>query len=135
MQSFSICGEQGLFLVAAHGLLVAVASPVGERGLSALRLQSQQRAGSVFVPHGLNCPAAGGVFPDQGLNPCPQHRFCRDCQESPCLEWPKSLLLFLILGFRSFRQLGLHAVSRTRGERLQLLIRYTCYFLQFCACK
>ena len=30
-------------------------------------------AGSVVVAHGLNCSAARGIFPDQGLNPCPLH--------------------------------------------------------------
>ena len=31
--TFSSCGERGLLPVAAHGLLVAVASPVAEHGL------------------------------------------------------------------------------------------------------
>ena len=35
------------------------------------RLQS---AGSVVVAHGLSCSAACGIFPDQGLNPCPLYR-------------------------------------------------------------
>ena len=30
-------------------------------------------AGSVAVVLGLSCPAACGIFPDQGLNPCPLH--------------------------------------------------------------
>ena len=30
-------------------------------------------AGPVFVAHRLSCPAACGVFPHQGLNPCPLH--------------------------------------------------------------
>ena len=29
--------------------------------------------GSVVVAHGLSCSAACGIFPDQGLNPCPLH--------------------------------------------------------------
>ena len=29
-----------------------------------------QREGSVVVAHGLSCPAARGIFPDQGSNPC-----------------------------------------------------------------
>ena len=32
-----------------------------------------QSAGSVVVAHGLSCSAACGIFPDQGLNPCPLH--------------------------------------------------------------
>ena len=27
--------------------------------------------GSVVVVHGLSCPVVHGIFPDQGLNPCP----------------------------------------------------------------
>ena len=30
-------------------------------------------AGSVVVAHGPSCSAACGIFPDQGLNPCPLH--------------------------------------------------------------
>ena len=33
-----------------------------------LRLWSK---GSVDAAHGLNCPTLCGIFPDQGLNPCP----------------------------------------------------------------
>ena len=29
--------------------------------------------GSVVVAHGPSCSAACGIFPDQGLNPCPLH--------------------------------------------------------------
>ena len=32
-----------------------------------------RRAGSVVVAHGPSCSAACGIFPDQGLNPCPLH--------------------------------------------------------------
>ena len=32
-----------------------------------------RRAGSVVVAHGPSCPAACGIFPDQGSNPCPLH--------------------------------------------------------------
>ena len=35
-----------------------------------LRLQS---AGSGVVAHGLRCPEACGIFPDQGWNPCLLH--------------------------------------------------------------
>ena len=30
-------------------------------------------AGSAVVAHGPSCSAACGIFPDQGLNPCPLH--------------------------------------------------------------
>ncbi|XP_061036078.1 Bardet-Biedl syndrome 4 protein isoform X2 [Eubalaena glacialis] len=43
------------------------------RGLS-LRSTDSRRAGSVVVAHGLSCSMACGIFPDQGLNPCPLHR-------------------------------------------------------------
>ena len=36
-----------------------------------LRSTSSRRAGSVVVAHGPSCSAACGIFPDQGLNPCP----------------------------------------------------------------
>ena len=31
------------------------------------------RAGSVVLAHGPSCSTACGIFPDQGLNPCPLH--------------------------------------------------------------
>ena len=43
-----------------------------DRGLS-LRSTGSRRAGSVVVAHGPSCSAACGIFPDQGLNPCPLH--------------------------------------------------------------
>ena len=45
-------------LVAVCGLLTAVASPGAEHGL-------QGPQASVVVVHGLSCPAACGIFPDQ----------------------------------------------------------------------
>ena len=62
----------GLSLVAVRGLLIAVASLV-EHGLQARGLQQPWRTGSVVVAQGLSCPAACGIFPDQGSNPCPLH--------------------------------------------------------------
>ena len=38
-----------------------------------LRSTSSRRAGSAVVAHGPSCSAACGIFPDQGLNPCPLH--------------------------------------------------------------
>ena len=61
-------------------LLVASGGHSSSRyaGLSLSRpllLQStgSRRAGSVIVTHGSSCSAACGIFPDQGLNPCPLH--------------------------------------------------------------
>ena len=65
-RAFSSCGERGLLFGAVRGLLIAVASYCGARALGA-------RA-SVVVAHGLSCSLACGIFPDQGLNPCPLHR-------------------------------------------------------------
>ena len=65
---------RGLSLVAASG----GHSSSRCMGLSLLRpllLRStgSRRAGSVVVAHGPSCCAACGIFPDQGLNPCPLH--------------------------------------------------------------
>ena len=38
-----------------------------------LRSTGSRRAGSVIVAHGPSCSVACGIFPDQGLNPCPLH--------------------------------------------------------------
>ena len=38
-----------------------------------LRSTGSRRAGSVVVAHGPSRPAACGIFPDQGSNPCPLH--------------------------------------------------------------
>ena len=38
-----------------------------------LRSTGSRRAGSVIVAHGLSRSTACGIFPDQGLNPCPLH--------------------------------------------------------------
>ena len=38
-----------------------------------LRSTGSRCAGSVVVAHGLSCPAACGILPDQGSNPCPLH--------------------------------------------------------------
>ena len=54
---------------------------VESRGYSLLRcmgfslwgLLLLQSTGSVVVAHGCGCSAACGIFPDQGLNPCPLH--------------------------------------------------------------
>ena len=65
---------QGLSLVAASG----GHSSSWCTGLSLsrpllLRSTGSRRTGSVVVAHGPSCPAACGIFPDQGSNPCPLH--------------------------------------------------------------
>ena len=83
MWAFSSCGQRGLLFVVVHGILIAVACLVVEHGLQTCGLRQLwhvgsvvvahglQSAGSVFVVHGLSCSMACGIFPDQGLNPCP----------------------------------------------------------------
>ena len=81
---------RGLSLVAASG----GHSSLRCAGLSLSRpllLQStgSRRAGSVVVAHGPSCSAACGIFPDQGLNPCPLH-WQADSQPLRCQGSPKS---------------------------------------------
>ena len=73
---FSLCwvfvSVRGLSLVAASG----GHSSSRCAGLSLLRpllllSTGSRRAGSVAVAHGPSRSAACGIFPDQGLNPCP----------------------------------------------------------------
>jgi len=58
--------SRGYSLFVLRELLTAVASLVAEQGL-------QGTWASVAVAQGLSCPAACGIFPDQGSNPCPPH--------------------------------------------------------------
>ena len=59
-----------------------------------------RRAGSVIVAHGPSCSTACGIFPDQGLNPCPLHRqadsqpLCH--QGSPVIYFLKQISLCYI---------------------------------------
>ena len=55
----------GLSLVSVLGLLITVASLVS-RG-------SRMQGASVVVVHGFSSFVAGGIFLDQGSNPCPLH--------------------------------------------------------------
>ena len=83
--AFSSCSERGLLFIVVRGLLILVASLAAEHRLQVHRLQQLwhvgsvvvahrlQSTGSVVVAHGLSCSAACGIFPDQGLNPCPLH--------------------------------------------------------------
>ena len=65
VQAFSSCGKWGLLpsgAWASHWV-----------GLSCYRARALRRVGSVAVAHGLSCPVACGVFPDQGSNQCSLH--------------------------------------------------------------
>ena len=57
-----VSGEYSL--VAVCRLLLAVASLVTEHRMWGV-------CNSLVVARGFRCPAACGIFPDQGLNPCP----------------------------------------------------------------
>ena len=76
---FSLVVERGGYsLVVVHGLPIAVAPFVAERGLWAAQASvaaapGLQRTGSIFVAHRPSCSAACGIFPDQELNPCLLH--------------------------------------------------------------
>ena len=63
-RAFSSCGKWGPLFIAVCRLL--------SRPLL-LRSTGSRHAGSVVVAHGPSCSAACGIFPDQGLNPCPLH--------------------------------------------------------------
>ena len=69
--AFSSWGELGLLFVAVCGNLTGVASLTAEHRLQANGLQRLHHVGSIVVLRGLSCSAACGIFPDQGLNPCP----------------------------------------------------------------
>ena len=66
MRAFSSCGEQGL--LSGYG---AWDSHFG--GFSCFGAWALAHVGSVAAAHGLSCPAACGIFLDQGLNPRSLH--------------------------------------------------------------
>ena len=104
--------SRGCSLVAACGLLIAVAPLVAERGLQCVRA-------SVVVACGPSCPEAHGNSPDRDWNPCP----CAGRQlvnrwatrvAAECLDGRNSLLRKLsqkVLFFSFFLLLFGHSVS------------------------
>ena len=75
---FSCCVKWGLLSGCGKKLLIPVASLVAEHRLQGTRASvvvapGLLNTGSVLVVHGLSCPAACGIFPDQGSNPCLLH--------------------------------------------------------------
>ena len=79
---FSGCSKWGYSLVAVHRLLVAVASLVAKcsrtlssygRWASVVTAPRLWSTGSTAVAHGLSCPTAWGIFPNQGWNTCLLH--------------------------------------------------------------
>ena len=87
-QSFSSCSEWRLLFIAVHGLLTAVEKHCGlcPRGFSCYRAHTlgarisvAEDMGSVVLAHRLSCSGPCGIFPDQGLNPCPLHWEADSC--------------------------------------------------------
>ena len=64
-RAFSSCSKQGLLTSRVRGLLITVASLVAVWALECV--------GSVGVTLRLRWPTPCGVFPHQGVNPCPLH--------------------------------------------------------------
>ena len=65
MSFLLVAASGGYSLVVVCGLLIMVASLVAEHRVWSL--------GSTVEAQGLRCSSAGGIFPDQGLNPCLLH--------------------------------------------------------------
>ena len=60
-------------LVAASGATRRCGAQASHCGGFSLWNTGSRCAGSVVVAHGLSCSSACGIFPDQGLHPCPRH--------------------------------------------------------------
>ena len=65
VRGLSRCGKRGHSSSPCRGL--SLSRPL------LLRTTGSRRAGSAVVAHGPSCSVACGIFPDQGLNPCPLH--------------------------------------------------------------
>ena len=87
-RAFSSCSERGPLFIAVRRPLTIAASLVASTG--------SRRAGSAIVAHGSSCSAACGIFPDQGLNPCPLH-WQADSQPLRHQGSPKWLFYFQVL--------------------------------------
>ena len=115
-QDFSSCGKWALLFLVMCGLLIVVASLVDPslliRGLQQLqhagsvvvmcgsrasRLQLLQHSGSGVVPHGLDCSAACGIFPDQGLYSyplqCQTNSYPLHCQGSTLIIFQRNVYM------------------------------------------
>ena len=75
--AFSSCGKQGLLsgccVLASHCSVFCCRIQVLGAWTSVVVACWLQSVGSVVVEQRLSCPAACGIFPDQGLNQCPLH--------------------------------------------------------------
>ena len=91
VRAFSSCSEWGYSVVAVHGFLTEVASHVAEHGPWSI--------GSKVVAHRPSSSVACGIFPDQGLNPCPLHLaggFLTTGPQGKCHSWVVYLRFFLV---------------------------------------
>lgn len=61
---------KGFLCLQRAGLLFVGHTGFSLRGLLSFWAQALGCTGSVFVTHGLSCPLAYGLFPDQGSNTC-----------------------------------------------------------------
>ena len=94
-----------------------------------LRSTGSRRAGSVVVAHGPSRSAAGGIFPDQGLNPCPLH-WQADSQPlrhqgSP--NWVLKWMPFIVnthTWIKIFKQKNERRFSLCIGNNLQVLTSF-----------
>ena len=73
-----VAASEGCSLVGVHGLLTVLASLIVGHGLlctwvSVVAVNRLQSSGTLVVVPGLSCPAARGIFPDQGSNRCLLH--------------------------------------------------------------
>ena len=78
-----LCGlfsSRGAWASHCHDFLCCGAWALGIPGFCSYGVRAQQlqlpgsrATSSIAVSHGLCCSTACGIFPDQGLNPCPLH--------------------------------------------------------------
>ena len=94
-QAFSICDKQWLLFIALRWLLLLQSTGSRCTGFGHCSTWAPQLwlTGSVVVVHGLSRPMACGIFPDQGLNPCPLYWECRVLT----IELPRTPLIFFFL--------------------------------------
>ena len=79
-------------------------------GFSRCGAQALGSTGSVVWCTGFSCSAAGGIFPDQGLNPCPLHwQFLIHCNSREVQNI--SLLLHAVPHFESPQKPSMFVVS------------------------
>ena len=79
-------------------------------GFSRCGAQALGSTGSVVWCTGFRCSAAGGIFPDQGLNPCPLHwQFLIHCTTREVQNI--SLLLHAVPHFESSQKPSMFVVS------------------------